>query len=83
MQSCIRSPSQAEFIIRGNCDRRLMNEEKKLKSKLNVTPVKGIVEFELPKLKNRIVTQVTQEIRAITVKLVRPALSKPMASKAD
>lgn len=64
--------SQAEFIIRGNYDRRLMNEEKKLKSKILTAPVKGIVEFELPKLKNRKARQVTQEIRAITVKLSPP-----------
>lgn len=73
------SDSKAEWIIRANQNRRLLETDadnkkryKKLFEKIKEVPAVGEVEFNLPKAKNRNARKVTQEIRALSVSLKAP-----------
>jgi hypothetical protein len=70
---------KADWIIRANQNRKLVevddedkNKYKKLFQKIDEALVIGVVEFDLPKLKNRDARKVEQEIRALTVTLKAP-----------
>lgn len=75
----IQGNSKAEWIVRANQNRRLLETEeddkkkyKKLFKKIDETTVIGLIEFNLPKIKNRQARKVKQEIKAITVYLKAP-----------
>jgi len=74
-----KGESQAEWIIRANQNRCLLETEgnggkkgKKLFKKIEEAPVIGEVEFNLPKIKGRKARKVTQEIRELTLTLKAP-----------
>lgn len=69
--------SHAEYIIRCNQNRLLLtkddtNKYEKILSKIEKSPVLGIIEFDLPRAPGRKARPVTQEIRAIKLLLKPP-----------
>ena len=72
-----KKDESAEFIIRSNQNRRLTIKEnekefKKIKKKLDESPVISIIEFDLPATNGRKARRVTQEIRSASVPLRPP-----------
>ena len=69
--------NKAEWIIRASQNRKLLERDeednyKKLFKKIDEAPVLGIVEFNLPRAKDRKARKVKQEIRAIAITLKAP-----------
>lgn len=73
-----KESSKAELIVRSDHNRKLSNEDKKLRQKLSESEVVGEISFVMQGNKNRKKRKVTQEIRCQKLRLRPPANKKKL-----